>query len=115
MRKLKSGLMQAASSTLIGLILVSATSYFAKQGWIPSYSPILLGVFNIVASVLTLSKMRRWGIFYGLGWLAGAFIFNALGLLGTVDIVFNIAAPIVIMLLRLLIVIRNSLQRAVAR
>jgi hypothetical protein len=115
MKKMKSGLVKAISSTLIGLMLVSAISYFAKEGWIPSYSVTLLGVFNIITSILTLSKMRRWGVFYGLGWLTGAFIFNALGLLGTVDIVFNIAAPIVIILLRLFMAVKNSLQKAVAR
>jgi hypothetical protein len=111
MKKLKSGLGQAISSTLIGLILIACVSYLVKQEWIPSYSTLLLSAFNIIASLLTMSKMRRWGIFYACGWLAGAFIFNALGLLGTVDIIFNIVVPIAILFLRLMLAIRNSLEK----
>jgi hypothetical protein len=111
LKKLKSGLGQAVVSTLIGLILVLAISYLVKMGWIPAYSTTILSFFNIAASILAMRKMRRWGIFYAIGWLAGAFLFNALGLFETIDVIFNIVAPIVILILRFLLWVKNSLQK----
>jgi hypothetical protein len=114
-KKLKSGLGQAISSTLIGLLLVTAVSFCVTQGWIPSYSTLLLSIFNIITSLLSMRKMRGWGVFYAFGWLAGAFIFNALGLFGTADIIFNIAAPIAILVLRFVLWVKNSISKAGSR
>jgi hypothetical protein len=111
MKRMKSGLFQALSSTLIGLFLVMAVSFCVKQEWIPSYSTIILSIFNIIASLVSLKKMRRWGIFYTFGWLAGAILFYYLGLLDTVDIIFNIAAPVIMFFLGLVLSVKNSLKK----
>jgi hypothetical protein len=110
MKKLKSGFRQAVISTLIGLILVVAVSFCVNAGWIPAYSTTILSFFNIVASIFAMLKMRGWGIFYVIGWLAGSFIFNSLGLLEPTDIIFNIVVPIVILALRILFWFKKSLQ-----
>jgi hypothetical protein len=80
-KKLKSGLLQAIFSALIGLILTTIVGLCAKQGWIPAYSPLVLSIINIILNIFTINKMRRWGIFYTFGWLAGSFAFKALGLM----------------------------------
>jgi hypothetical protein len=113
MKKLKSGLGQAVSSTLIGLVIVALVGFLTRKGLIPGYSIILLSIFNILASLLTMTKMRRWGLFYTFGWLAGAFIFNALGLLGTADFIFNIVVPIMILILRVVLTIKKSFRKVV--
>ncbi len=114
MKRLKSGLSQVISSTLIGLIVTAVIAFCVNKEWIPSYSLTLFSVFNILANVLTMNKMRRWGIFYTFGWLAGSFIFNALGLMGTLDMVFNIVIPLVILLFRFMLWIRNSFRKIYA-
>lgn len=111
MKKLKSGLGQAVVSTLIGLILVLSVSYFVEMGWIPAYSITILSFFNIAASILSMRTMRRWGIFYAIGWLTGAFLFNALGLFEPIDVIFNIVTPIIILMLRFLLWVKNSLRK----
>jgi hypothetical protein len=111
LKKLKSGLGQAVVSTLIGMILVISVSYLVKIDWIPAYSTTILSLLNIAASLLAMRKMRRWGIFYAIGWLTGAFLFNALGLFEPIDVVFNIVAPIVILILRFLLWVKNSLRK----
>jgi hypothetical protein len=115
MKKIKSGLGQAIISTLIGLFLLAAVSFCVNKGWIPSYSSVLLSIFNILTNILSMRKMRKWGIYYTAGWLAGAFIFNAFGLFDTIDIIFNIVAPIVIFLIRFVLWIKNSMQKVATR
>ena len=112
MKRLKSGLYQAISSVLIGLILTASVGFCTRQGWIPSYSPLLLIVFNIMANIFTLNKMRRWGIFYTLGWLAGSFVFDAVGFMETTDLIFNILAPVILFLVRLLLWLKSVFGRS---
>lgn len=115
MKKLKSGLVEALSSTIIGLALIAAVSFCADKGWIPAYSTIILSVINIIASIISIRKMRKWGIFYACGWLAGAFIFNALGLFDNWDIFFNIAVPIIILVLRFILWVSKPFAKASSR
>jgi hypothetical protein len=114
MKRLRSGLIQAISSVFIGLALTAAVGLCTRQGWIPAYSPLLLSLFNIIANIFTLNKMRRWGIFYTIGWLAGSLVFNALGLLETTDLIFNVVVPIILFLVRLLLWLKNSFRRSKA-
>jgi hypothetical protein len=101
MKKFKTGLVQAVSSVVLGLVLTAAVGYLAKNGWLPDYSVIILSVFNIIANLLTLRKMRGWGIFYTLGWLGGSLLFKLLGLMDTLDFYFNVLAPCLIFCLRI--------------
>lgn len=112
MKKLKSGLLQAIFSALIGLILTTIVGLCAKQGWIPSYSPLVLSVINIILNIITINKMRRWGIFYTFGWLAGSFAFKALGLMDTTDLIFNIIVPVAILVIRLILWFRSLLPES---
>lgn len=112
MKRLKSGLYQATLSVVVGLILMTAVGFCTNKGWIPSYSPLLLSLFNILANILTLNKMRRWGIFYTFGWLAGSFVFSTLGWMETADLIFNIAVPIVLFLIRFLLWLKNTFRRS---
>ena len=91
MKKLKSGFLQAISSVIIGFLVTA------------------------VANVITLRKVRSWGIFYTLGWLGGSFLFKEAGLLETFDFVLNIIAPIGILFTRLIIWIRDTSHKMVSR
>jgi hypothetical protein len=107
MKRLKSGLFQAISSVIIGLVLTASVGFCTRLGWIPAYSPLLLSIFSIAANVFTLNKMRKWGIFYTIGWLAGSLVFSALGLMETTDLIFNIVVPVLLFLVRLLLWIKS--------
>ncbi len=115
MEKLKSGFIQAIISVIIGFILTAVVQFCAGQGWIPSYSIIILSVFNIMANIYSMRKMRSWGIYYTIGWLAGSFIFKEVGLLETADFIFNIIAPIGILFVRLILWIKNSSRKIFSR
>jgi hypothetical protein len=114
-KKLKSGLVQAVVSTLIGLILTTIVGLCAKQGWIPSYSPLALTIVNVILNIITINKMRRWGIFYTFGWLAGSLAFKALGLMDTTDLIFNIMVPMAVLLIRLVLWFRSLLPGSASR
>ncbi len=115
MKKLKSGFFQAIWSIIIGFIITAAVQLCVKEGWVPAYSTVILSAFNIIANIFTLRKVRGWGIFYTLGWLAGSFIFKEVGLLETIDFIFNIIAPICLLFVRLLIWIRDSSHKMVSK
>jgi hypothetical protein len=111
MKRLKSGLFQAILSVLIGLSLTALVGFCGNQGWIPSYSLLILSFFNIAANIFTMNKMRSWGIFYTFGWLVGSFVFNALGFLEVTDLIFNIIIPMVILAARFILWVRNIFRK----
>jgi hypothetical protein len=115
MKKLASGFFQAILSVIIGFGLTAAAQFCVKERWIPSYSIVILSVVNFTANVFTLRKVRGWGIFYTLGWLAGAFLFNEFGLFGTFDIIFNIIAPICILFARFVLWVKDSSRKVYSR
>ncbi|HXY74342.1 MAG TPA: hypothetical protein VEH58_03355 [Dehalococcoidales bacterium] len=100
MKKIKAGLVKAISSAIIGFFVTTVVTFLANKGYIPSYSIIILSVFNMITSILTMLKMRRWGIYYAIGWVISSAILAWIGLLGTTGIIFNIVIPVIILLIR---------------
>jgi len=103
MKKIKAGLVKAISSAIIGFFVTTVVTFLANKGYIPSYSIIILSVFNMITSILTMLKMRRWGIYYAIGWVISSAILAWMGLLGTTGIIFNIVIPSGILLIRLIL------------
>jgi hypothetical protein len=111
MKKIKTGLTQSVASIVIGFVITTAVAFLAEKGWIPSYSVILLSLFNIITSILSMLKMRRWGVFYAIGWLISSIVFAWIGLLGTTGIIFNIIVPLAILGIRLMLWINQPILR----
>ncbi len=110
MKKLRKGFKAMVAAFITSFILVGAVNFLVDKEILPGYSATVLLVFNIVMSIISLPKMRRWGISYAIGWLAGAIILAVLGLMDTVGIVLNIIAPSVFLGLRIVMRVRKGLS-----
>ena len=107
-KNLKKGLIGAVSGIILGFVLMTAVNFLVNNGNLPDYSVWLLGLFNFVANLFSLKYFRSAGLLYTIGWLAGSWLF--IGMLGPVDIIFNIAGPIAIMVLRLTFWIKRTVS-----
>src|SRR5512137_2444888 len=107
-KKIRVGFKESVVSIIIGFILTLLISTLVGNGWIPDYSLTLFTVFNIIGNILTLNKMRFWGLFYTIGWMVAslAFVIAFPDLLSTLEIVLNIMAPVLILVIRFLYWIR---------
>ena len=108
MKKLKKGLAGAISGIALGFLLTLLVNYLVKIGTLPQYSVWLLGLFNIIGNILTLNYCRSAGLLYSSGWLAASFLF--INLLGTLDVLFNILGPVLILMLRMTLWLAKSLK-----
>ena len=111
LKKIGKGLWQSILGALVGFALMSVVSLFVKVGVFPEWAVTALGVFNVVSSLLMLKAAKRWAVLYAVGWLAGGAVFLYLGLFGTLDIILNVAAPILILLFRFLIRVGKGTRR----
>lgn len=98
MNKFQKGLAEAIIGIVMGILLITIVDAFAKDGLIPEYFVWLFGLFSIIANIATINSFRYAGLLYTIGWLLGSLLLR--DLLGPADIVFNIAGPIVILVLR---------------
>lgn len=112
LKKIGKGLWQSVWGAVVGFALMSVVSLFVKLGIFPDWSVTVLGIVNLVSSLLMLKAMKRWAVLYAVGWLAGASIFLYLGLLSTLGIILNIAAPIAILVLRFVVWVRKGARQA---
>ena len=105
MNKLQRGLAESITGVVMGFVLITIINSFAEDGLIPGYFVWLFGLFSIVANIATLNSLRYVGFLYTLGWLFGAFLVK--DLFSPIDFVFNIAGPIVVLILRLWFIVKS--------
>lgn len=98
MNKLQKGIAEAITGIVFGIVLTTIVGAFAKDGTLPGYSVWLFGVINVILNIATINSLRYAGILYTIGWLIGSWLMK--DILSPVDIVFNIIAPIIILILR---------------
>ncbi len=98
MNKLQKGLAGAFTGIVMGFLLITIVSSFAEDGLIPKYFVWLFGLFSIIANIATINSLRYVGLLYTIGWLLGSLLL--IDLLGPLGITFNIAGPVVILILR---------------
>ena len=109
-KKLGSGLKAAIIGVVFGIILTFLINFMVEVGWLPDFAQPVFSVVSIIGNILTLTKMRSWGIFYTVGWLSGSFLF--MGMMSTTDLVLNIVVPILIFLIRFVLWVKQlSLSR----
>jgi hypothetical protein len=114
-KKIKGGFKESVLSIIIGFILTLLISTLVGNGWIPDYSLTLFTILNVIGNILTLNKMRFWGLFYTIGWMFAslAFVIAFPDLLSTLEIVLNIMAPVLILFIRFLYWIRGKILQQV--
>ena len=106
MDKATRGIAEAIVGILMGIILITMVNSFAQDGMLPKYFVWLFGLFVFIANILTLNTLRLGGLLYAIGWLIGSLWL--IDLLGPIDIAFNIAGPIIIIILRLWFLIKRG-------
>ena len=105
MNRLQRGLAESIAGIVTGFVLITIVISFAQDGLIPRYFVWLFGLFFIIGNIATLSSFRYFGLLYTLGWLFGSLLLR--DLLSPTDFVFNIIAPIVILVIRISFGIRS--------
>jgi hypothetical protein len=108
MNKIQKGLAESATGIVMGFVLMAMISSFAEDGLIPGYFVFLFGLVCVIANLATLNSVRYLGLLYTIGWLFGAILF--FDLLSPIGIAFNIAGPAVIIILRLYLWIKNTMN-----
>ena len=105
MKKIGKGLKEALLGILVWFVLAFLVNYFAKDGLLSP--PFVLGfsVISIIVNIMTLNSMRSFGFFYTIGWLAGSLLLK--NLLGPLDFIINVIAPVVFLFLRMMLLFRK--------
>lgn len=101
MNKLQKGI----AGAITGIVLTTIVVTFAKDGTLPGYSIWLFGLINVIWNIATINSLRYAGLLYTIGWLIGSWLMK--DILSPVDIAFNIAGPIVILITRAYFWIKN--------
>jgi hypothetical protein len=91
--------LEKAVTGIIGSILInSILAGFAKDGLIPSYLVISFTVAGFLGSVVLMFSFKTTGVVFTLGWIFGAFMLK--DLLGPIDFIVYLIAPIVALIVR---------------
>ena len=104
--KIQAGIVEAITGIVLGGLLITIINSYAQDGTLPKYSVWVFGLLSLLANVLTLNKLRWAGLMYSAGWLLGSYL--VISLLSPIDIVFNIAGPIVVIVLRIWFWIKST-------
>jgi hypothetical protein len=110
-RRIKNGFRQAVISVIIGLLLTWVIDFLVARGTLPAYSATVFGIINIIVNLISINKMKFWGIFYTVGWLAGSILF--FNIFSTSDYIFNLIAPILMFAIRLLLWFRSKVLKRI--
>jgi hypothetical protein len=104
--KIQKGIAEAITGIVLGTLLIIIVNSFAQDGTLPTYFVWVFGLLIFIANLASLNYLRVAGLWYSIGWLIGSLLI--ISLLSPLDIVFNIAGPIVIIGLRAWVWIKNS-------
>ncbi len=107
--RFQEGLVETMVGAIMGLILNSVVMSFARDGSLPSYVVPILYMFNIVAGIAGVIRMRAFGFLYVIGWIIGSFIVK--DIMEPLDIVINIVLPIIILIIGIVLSIRRAAER----
>lgn len=109
MKKAKKGLLEAIIGIIAGILITFIITYLADKGIVPDYTVTAYIVVNTILSVITVNSMRTAGTLYTIGWLIGALIFK--DMLEELDLLFNIVAPVCVLIYRFTRKIKRGLPR----
>lgn len=84
---------EAITSLVYGFVVAAIFNAFTS---INPWFVILLGLVNLLGVATFLSEMPHWGIVHIIGWILGTLLVLNSGLVGGLEIILNIIAPILI-------------------
>jgi hypothetical protein len=105
MKKIRKGLAAAIISVVTGVILSAVVAALAQHEVIPSYSPLVFGIVRFIVNIFLIRSFQKAGILYTLGWLGGTWLLR--DAMGEIDLIFNIAGPILVLIIRAWLTIRS--------
>ena len=105
MKKLKKGFVQAIISVVSGIVLTYAITTMVNKAILPDYSLIIFTFLSLIANIVAIKKMGRWGLFYTVGWLVGTLLFKRM--LSIPDFILNIIFPVLILVIRTTVKVRQ--------
>ena len=109
MNKIQRGIVESIVGIVGGIVLTTIINAFVQDGLLPRYFIALYGLFVIIANIATIRTLRLGGILYTLGWLIGSYMFR--DLFGPLEIAINIAAPIIILLVRIALWVMDAIRK----
>jgi len=105
MKKFQNGLVESIMGVVVGIVLTAMIAEFTKTGVLPGYSTWVFGLFSIIASIALINSLQYAGALYTIGWLLGALLLK--DSMSTVDKIFNMGGPILVIILRIYFGIRS--------
>ena len=98
MSKFQRGLQQSMLGVIGGIVVAAIIKSLVEDGLVPTYFVLLFVLVGIAGNIATTNNYRLSGTVYTIGWLIGGLILK--DVLEPVDFIIYIAAPIVILVLR---------------
>jgi hypothetical protein len=98
MKRIKKGFIQAIVSIITGILLTWVITFLVNKTVIPGYSIIIFTTLSLIANIISINKMGRWGLFYTIGWLVGTLLFKEM--LSTTSFILNVIFPVLILIIR---------------
>jgi hypothetical protein len=99
MKGLQRGLTEAVVGIFCGVIQTIFVKSFEQDGLIPSYMSWAFVGIGVIANIGTINSLKVAGVTYTIGWLVGAWMLRSM--LGPLDLAINVAAPILLLVLKL--------------
>ena len=103
--KFRQGFQEVIVGIIGGIIFSAILGAFAQDETIPSGTVLLFTLIGLVGTIATINSYRTSGFIFNLGWIAGAWILK--DALDTTSFLVYFIAPIVVMIIRIVILIKN--------
>jgi hypothetical protein len=102
------GFSQVAIGIIGGVIISAVLSGFAKDGLIPSNMVFLFTFAGFLGAIALMFSFKTAGFIFTLGWIVGAWLLK--DMLSTFDFIVYFVAPIVALVLRVALFLREKLS-----
>ena len=100
------------SLSFIGLVIggvpMALVSICVDIDFLPANSIFIFGIVCLIAQLATINRWYYLGMFHAIGWLVVAIPFFMTGFFGTLDVIFNMGGPAIIIILRLIFWIKAT-------
>jgi hypothetical protein len=101
------GANRAIGEIVGGFVSSVIVNAFVASGLLPSSYVILFAFLNIVGLTGLIFAMPVWGLTYLFGWMFGVYLMLQTGLVGILEAFLYLGVPVVVLVIRLVMWIRD--------